>query len=104
MEESPPHPEGPPTSIKEWASHRVNRVNRVFSFRFLCSQAACFSLAGADGAEYALAGYDARVLLASSAGQPSGTLADPRYTISDATNGAGRAWRSRPPRPRGARG
>jgi hypothetical protein len=52
------------------------------------AEAACFSLAGADGAEYALAGYDARVLLASRAGQPAGTLADPRYTIADATHGS----------------
>ncbi|HEU4883415.1 MAG TPA: hypothetical protein VFT45_14235 [Longimicrobium sp.] len=50
-------------------------------------EAACFSLAGADGAEYALAGYDARVLLASSAGRSPGTLADPQYTIGDATHG-----------------
>ncbi|HEX6372650.1 MAG TPA: hypothetical protein VF006_27265 [Longimicrobium sp.] len=51
-------------------------------------EAACFSLVGADGAEYALAGYDARMLLASRAGQLTGALGDPRYTIVDATHGS----------------
>jgi hypothetical protein len=50
-------------------------------------QAACFSLAAGAGAEYALAGYDARALEASRAGTPAGSLADPRYTIADATHG-----------------
>lgn len=50
-------------------------------------QAACFSLAAGSGAEYALAGYDARGLEASRAGTAAGTLADPRYTIADVTYG-----------------
>ncbi|MBW3570203.1 MAG: hypothetical protein KY467_03780 [Gemmatimonadetes bacterium] len=51
-------------------------------------QAACFHLAAGDGAEYALAGYDARALEASRGGEPTGALADPQYTIADATYGA----------------
>jgi hypothetical protein len=53
-------------------------------------EAACFSLAAGDGAEYALAGYDARALEASRAGQAAGSLADPQYTIGDATHGGTR--------------
>jgi hypothetical protein len=52
------------------------------------AEAACFRLAAGDGSEYALAGYDARGLEASRAGQATGALADPRYTIGDATHGA----------------
>lgn len=54
------------------------------------AEAACFSLAAGDGAEYALAGYDARALEASRAGRDAGSLADPRYTIGDATAGGAR--------------
>lgn len=54
------------------------------------AEAACFSLAAGEGAEYALAGYDARALEASRAGRDAGSLADPRYTIGDATNGGAR--------------
>lgn len=50
-------------------------------------QAQCFSLAAGSNAEYALAGYDARALEASRAGQAAGGLADPQYTIADATHG-----------------
>jgi hypothetical protein len=50
-------------------------------------QARCFSLAAGSGAEYALAGYDARALEASRAGRDAGTLPDPSYTIADATYG-----------------
>ena len=50
-------------------------------------QAACFQLAAGAGAEYALAGYDARALEASRAGTSPGTLAEPSYTIADATYG-----------------
>jgi hypothetical protein len=53
-------------------------------------EAACFTLAAAEGAEYALAGYDARGLEASRAGQEAGALGDPQYTIADATHGAAR--------------
>lgn len=59
-------------------------------------EAACFTLAAGDGAEYALAGYDARALEASRAGQSAGTLADPRYTIADATHGAARSVSAAP--------
>ena len=52
------------------------------------AEAACFRLAAGDGSEYALAGYDARGLEASRAGQATGSLAEPHYTISDATHGA----------------
>jgi hypothetical protein len=52
------------------------------------AEAACFRLAAGDGSEYALAGYDARGLEASRAGQVTGSLAEPQYTISDATHGA----------------
>ena len=52
------------------------------------AEAACFRLAAGDGSEYALAGYDARALEASRAGQVAGSLADPQYTIGDATHGA----------------
>ncbi|HEX6369346.1 MAG TPA: hypothetical protein VF006_10465 [Longimicrobium sp.] len=51
-------------------------------------EAACFRLASGDGAEYALAGYDARALEASRAGRAAGALADPQYTIGDAARGA----------------
>jgi hypothetical protein len=54
------------------------------------AEAGCFSLAAGDGAEYALAGYDARALEASRAGQAAGTLADPQYTVADATHGGAR--------------
>jgi hypothetical protein len=54
-------------------------------------EAGCFRLAAADGAEYALAGYDARALEASRTGQ-SATLADPQYTIADATHGPARSY------------
>lgn len=50
-------------------------------------QARCFTLAAGSSAEYALAGYDARALEASRAGQATGGFADPRYTIADATYG-----------------
>ncbi|HEX2207096.1 MAG TPA: hypothetical protein VHG93_05400 [Longimicrobium sp.] len=50
-------------------------------------EAACFRLAAGENAEYALAGYDARALEASRAGQSAGSLAEPRYTIADATHG-----------------
>ncbi|HEX6038574.1 hypothetical protein [Longimicrobium sp.] len=51
------------------------------------AQAACFNLAAGSGAEYALAGYDARALEAARGGSPAGTLSDPAYTIADATYG-----------------
>lgn len=54
------------------------------------AEAACFRLASGDGAEYALAGYDARALEASRAGQAAGSLADPQYTVGDATSGGAR--------------
>lgn len=55
------------------------------------AEAACFRLAAGDGSEYALAGYDARGLEASRAGQAADALADPQYTIGDATHGAARS-------------
>jgi hypothetical protein len=64
-------------------------------------EATCFSLAAGDGAEYALAGYDARELVASGAGQPEGTLADPQYTVADATRGASQNLVVRAPAPQG---
>lgn len=51
-------------------------------------EAACFRLAAGDGAEYALAGYDARALEASRAGQQAGSLSAPQYTIADASGAA----------------
>jgi hypothetical protein len=60
------------------------------------AEAACFRLAAGDGAEYALAGYDARALEASRAGQAEGSLADPRYTVADATSGAARSVSAAP--------
>lgn len=54
-------------------------------------QAACFSLAAGSGAEYALAGFDARALEASRAGTAAGSLAEPRYTIADVTYGGARS-------------
>jgi hypothetical protein len=51
-------------------------------------QAACFSLAAGSGAEYALAGYDARALEAARTGANVGSLSDPAYTIADATYGS----------------
>jgi hypothetical protein len=59
-------------------------------------QAQCFSLAAGSGAEYALAGYDARALEASRAGQPAGSLADPQYTIADATYGGAQSLAAAP--------
>jgi hypothetical protein len=50
-------------------------------------QARCFSLAAGANAEYALAGFDARALEASRAGQAAGGLSAPQYTIADATYG-----------------
>ena len=63
------------------------------------AEAACFTLAGGDGAEYALAGYDARALLASRGGQPAETLAEPWYTIADATHGGRRSLALQQPEP-----
>ncbi|HEU4881189.1 MAG TPA: hypothetical protein VFT45_03055 [Longimicrobium sp.] len=60
------------------------------------AEAACFRLAAGDGAEYALAGYDARGLEASRAGQAAGSLADPQYTVADATHGAARSLSAAP--------
>lgn len=59
-------------------------------------EAACFRLAAGEGAEYALAGYDARALEASRAGQSAGTLADPQYTVADATHGGARSFAASP--------
>jgi len=50
-------------------------------------QARCFSLAAGSGAEYALAGFDARAVEAARAGRDAGGLSDPQYTIADATYG-----------------
>jgi hypothetical protein len=50
-------------------------------------QARCFSLAAGGSAEYALAGFDARALEASRAGDANGGFSAPQYTISDATYG-----------------
>lgn len=58
------------------------------------AQAACFSLAAGSGAEYALAGYDARVLEAARTGAAPGTFSDPSYTIADATYGGAGQSRS----------
>jgi hypothetical protein len=55
------------------------------------AQAACFQLAAGSGAEYALAGYDARGLEASRTGTAVGSLAEPSYTIADATYGGARS-------------
>ncbi|HEX6912039.1 MAG TPA: hypothetical protein VF142_16675, partial [Longimicrobium sp.] len=54
-------------------------------------QAACFSLAAGSGAEYALAGYDARALEASRAGTAAGAISDPTYSIADVTYGGARS-------------
>ena len=62
-------------------------------------EATCFRLAAGDGAEYALAGYDARALEASRAGQPAGTLSDPQYTVADATHGGAQNLVVRPTAP-----
>ncbi|HEX2079890.1 MAG TPA: hypothetical protein VHG08_19390 [Longimicrobium sp.] len=59
-------------------------------------EAGCFRLAAADGAEYALAGYDARALEASRAGQGDGGFANPQYTIADATHGPARSQAAAP--------
>jgi hypothetical protein len=50
-------------------------------------QARCFSLAAGANAEYALAGFDARALEASRAGQATGGFSAPQYTVADATYG-----------------
>lgn len=54
-------------------------------------QVRCFSLAAGSNAEYALTGFDARVLEASRAGEATGGFSDPRYTIADATYGGARS-------------
>jgi hypothetical protein len=66
------------------------------------AEAACFRLAAGSGAEYALAGYDARALEASRGGAAAGSLADPQYTIADATHGAARSVAALPGAPAGA--
>ena len=53
------------------------------------AEAACFRLAAGDGAEYALAGFDARALDASAAGTPGAAFADPHVTVADRTYGGG---------------
>ena len=65
------------------------------------AEAACFQLAAGDGAEYALAGYDARALEASRAGQPTGGFGDPQYTIADASHGGAQSLAARPAAPEG---
>jgi hypothetical protein len=66
------------------------------------AEAACFRLSAGDGAEYALAGYDARALEASRAGQAASALADPQYTVADATRGGSQSVSARPAAPAGS--
>lgn len=57
-------------------------------------EARCFSLSAASGAEYALAGYDARTMEALQGGTAPASLAEPRYTVSDRSTGGAAASQS----------